>query len=423
MAYLDLIKGQDEETYKKYAQKGIDLIYPVSINGETHRPDIGVRYHNSIKVFDADKDNKDHIHEKASQLNLNPPDPKDVQIEPTTLQGRGGYKMHVIRLHGPHAEQTQQHNAHFNGMGFEQNYVFHPHITVDENTWNRIRLSGAKTAEEAGIKFHNAELRHGPAVVQTYHPKLAASEDAKKVHTELKPCTSCGHKLTTENAKFIGTQHWPRHPSQDLYNCPKCDSTITMPAKHPEKMEKGLKHAVAGMAVAAGLAGSPAAQAPAAPKSATQQQTSIAPNANTYSSKRMLNTIQSVESSNGKLENHAELTRGPDAGEHAFGKYGLTPSIIRETVHLNPDLKRHKKIQNLQGTDLIHYMEDNPGLEDTIATKHLARLEHHFGQNPNAIGYAWLNGIRGTYKAQKQKKDLGSHWHVKKINEAYAKEK
>lgn len=431
MGYLDLIKGQDEETYKKYAQNGIDLMFPVTINGETHRPDNGIRYHNTIKLFDGEKDNKDHIHDKAKDLDFQPPDPKEVHIEPIMLQGKGGYQMHALRMHGPHADKIKEHNSKFSGMGFQQSYEFHPHITVDKEVWDRVRRTGAKTADEAGIKFHSAELRHGNAIVQTYHPKLAASEGAKESHRDLKPCTSCGHKLDTGNAKFIGTQHWgPRHPSQDLYNCPKCDSTIAVPAHKPEKMEKGIKHAVAGMAVAAGLAGAPAKadtkefQAPQV-KLTAPVQSSIPESIkrpDMYSTDRMANTIRAVESQKGKFTNHKELQRGPDSGEHAFGQYGLTPSIIRETIHMNPEFKRHKKVMGLKGDDLRRYMEDNPNLQHDIAVKHIKRLEHHFGQDPAKIGYAWLNGITGTNQALKQKADINNHWHVKKINDAYGKE-
>jgi hypothetical protein len=133
----------------------------------------------------------------------------------------------------------------------------------------------------------------------------------------------------------------------------------------------------------------------------------------------MLHAIADVESQNGKNENHQ-----PVKGERAFGKYGLMPNTIRETIGLHPDLSsKHAKAQKLMGDDLRRYMQDNNGLEDTIAGKHLERLEHHFGQDPSKIGYAWLNGIRGTYQAQKQNKDIKTHWHAKKVQDAYDKEK
>ena len=36
-------------------------------------------------------------------------------------------------------------------------------------------------------------------------------------------------------------------------------------------------------------------------------------------------------------------------------------------------------------------MQDNPSLSSQIVNRHLSRLEHHFGHNPEALAYA---GIR-----------------------------
>lgn len=188
-----------------------------------------------------------------------------------------------------------------------------------------------------------------------------------------------------------------------------------------EDLEKGLKHVGAAIGIASALASTPVRESSTAnamtmPKPQVQMQSP-------YSSQRMLNTIASVESQHGKMTNHKPLS-GIHAGESAIGKYALTPNVIRETIHMNRDLKgKHGKALNLRGDDMRRYMEDNPGLEDAVAGKHLQRLEHHFGQDPAKLGYAWLEGIRGTYKADKDKKNIKDHWHAKKIVEAYGKEK
>lgn len=179
-----------------------------------------------------------------------------------------------------------------------------------------------------------------------------------------------------------------------------------------EKSENLEKSVFRNMAIGAGMLGAVAAN----PHAAVRQPAH-------YNSHKMLNAIAQVESSGGKNQNH-EAGGGPIHGnEHAFGKYGLMPETIRETIRMSGDLKsKHSSALRLKGSDLNHYMQDNPGLEQAVAQKHLSRLEHHFGQDPNKIGYAWLEGIKGTYDAQKKKKDISSHWHVKKVNEAYSKE-
>lgn len=352
-------KNEDLAAYKRFAEQGMDLMFPVSIRGRTHRPDINIPYHNTIKLFDTAKDKPEHVHAVASQLQLNPPDPREVHIEPTTLKGRQGNVMHVLKLHGPHADAIKEHHKKFGHLGYKENYEYAPHITVDEATWNHIVQSKARTAHEAGIEFHHAQLHHKDKVVNQYAPKdeaqhkLAASEDLKKgALTNLGVAAAMGIGLMS----------------------------------NPTQVD--------------------------------------AKSAGNYSSKHMLRAIASVESSGGKNTAH-----GPGGGpihgqEHAYGKYGLMPQTIRETIAMNHDLKsKHRKATMLRGNDLHRYMQDNPGLEDAVAEKHLRRLEHHFGPNPSDIGYAWLQGIRGTYAAKKNNENTGSHWHAQKVTEAYRKGK
>jgi hypothetical protein len=184
-----------------------------------------------------------------------------------------------------------------------------------------------------------------------------------------------------------------------------------------EKLDKGIKHAAAALGIVGAMAASPTKEPAAPQQSATRAPASVA---SPYSSKRMLNTISSVESNHGTMTNHKVGANG----EAAIGKYGMLPDTIRDTVHMNHDLKhKYGKAVNLRGDDMRRFAADNPGFEDAVAAKHLARLEHHFGQNPSKIGYSWLEGIKGTYRAQKENKDIEGHWHVKKIKDAYAKEK
>jgi hypothetical protein len=108
----------------------------------------------------------------------------------------------------------------------------------------------------------------------------------------------------------------------------------------------------------------------------------------------------------------------------AFGKYGLMPGTIKDTIKGHKDLAtKHGKALALQGQQLQNYMRDNKGLEDQIADRHLSHMEHVLGKNPEHLGYGWLNGAQGTLNAIKQKKDIKNHWHVRKIRDAYSKGK
>ena len=174
-----------------------------------------------------------------------------------------------------------------------------------------------------------------------------------------------------------------------------------------EQLEKGaIKNIITAGAMAGALATSHAAQGP------TNSPLS-------YSHDKMLNAISQVESSGGKNVNHKPTSQGS-----AYGKFALMPNTIHETIKMNPDLKRqHSKAIGLNGNDLSHYMQDNPNLEQVLADRHIKRLEHHFGQNPTAIAFAYNQGISGTNRAIKEKQNIESHPYVQKFKQAYGKEK
>lgn len=518
---LPMFKAEDPEAYKKLAEKGIMVAHPVSINGQASRPDIGIGYHATVKFFDPDKDHPSSVHDVARGLKFPVPDPETTGITPSTFKDRFGNDVHVIKLHGPHADQIKENNSKFSHMGYPANYEFSPHISVDRHTWEGIVDSGAKTAAEAGISFGPAQLRQGHKVITTYkhgsvtqlnapEKKLAASEketlkslnkaeDYRDQHTAPGHDDSPMHDLTSAGTfpadiyshkavRFYGhhgggamdtsavkTIHSARgnpdakikiyravpNHAGDKINAGDWVSTTPeyahlhgvgrlgegnykvlsheVPAKHlfnhgdihewgyhphdakpiaknEQPLEKGFKNnlAAAAMAGVIGLA---------SPNTAATSMRPPAQYENNYNSERMLRTIAQVESSGGKFTNH-RMIGGKADGKEAFGKYGLMPDTIRETINMDRGLKnKYGKAERLKGPDLTHFMQDNPGLEDKIAERHLSRLEHHFGHDPAKLGFAWLEGINGTYKAEKEKKDIQDHWHVKKIRDAYGRMK
>ena len=176
-----LLKAEDPQQYKALAEKGIMVGHPVTIAGQTKRPDIGIGYHSTVKFFDPDKDKPEHIHDTAKKLNFVPPDPKKTGIEPGVLKDRAGNDVFVIKLHGEHADQIKDNNSKFSHLGFPKNFEYKPHVSVDKGTWDKIVASKAKTAHEAGMSFGPAQLKHGPNVLATYHHNPAASQSAPSV--------------------------------------------------------------------------------------------------------------------------------------------------------------------------------------------------------------------------------------------------
>lgn len=375
-----LLKAENAQAYKKLAEKGIMVAHPVSVMGQKQRPDNGISYHSTIKFFNPDKDTASSIHGVAKNLNFVPPDPRKTRIEPGMFKDRMGNDVYVIKLHGEHADQIKNNNKKFDHMGYKASFEFQPHVSVDKATWQKIVDSKAQNAYEAGITFGPAELRQGHSVLATYHHKPAIS-------------------LSSPGApKEVNVEHRKLAASEDI----------------KEDLQKGIINQLTPIiGLAAAVVGGGSAQSIAVSPSEHSR--------DGYTHEKMLRTISDVESSGGKFANHRMLG-GMHGEERAYGKYGLTPHVIRETIKMHRDLSGHKKASNLQGDDLHHYMQDNPGLEDQIASRHLRRLEHHFGQDPVKIGYGWLNGITGTYKAGRNKEDLDNHWHVLKIKKNFQRE-
>lgn len=439
----DLIKAEDPESYRKMAEKGIMVAHPVKISGKDRRDDNGIHYHSTVKYFNPDKDHPHEIHNIAKELTMNPPNPKTTGIEPGMFKDRFGNDVYVIKMKGNDADRIKEHNSRFSHMGYPATFDYTPHVSVDKATHDRIKASGAKTAHEAGIEFGNAQLHHGPNVLATYrHPMI--DNTPIEQHDPIVPITEKDHKKLAASEKETGTPLQKPYVSEAQRRWAHTESgkkalggesgvhewdEATKGKKIPERVQKtsklekvypigsdsleksALKHAVTGAAMlGASLAHSPSAAAPMHSEKPF------------YDHKTMLDTISDVESSGGQNTNHSAVGSGINRGSHAFGKYGLTPSLVKETIRMNPEMRTaHSKALALEGDTVNKYLQDNPGLEDKIADRHLSRLEHHFGNDPVSIGYSWLNGITGTNAAKNKGEDISGHWHVKKVKDAYTK--
>jgi len=354
--------NNDAQIYKKIAAEGMDLMFPVTIDGKTKQADTGVLFHVTIKLFDPKTDDPIKINEIAKKLDLLPPNAEETTIERGTVNSENGNTMYILKLNGPTADRIVDYHKKFKDMGRSMDNEFQPHITINKALWDEFKDKNGITAKEANIKFLAAELRQGDNILYTYSPRQ---------------------------------QNFLFDEQEAVKNIKKTE------------IEKGV---LSKLGTAAAVAGSIAIATPSlAPTQASEP----------YSRQKMLNAIAQVESSGGKNKKHPPTIYGI-----AYGKYGLMPNTIKETVHMSPNLKRkYKRIIALKDNELHNFMQDHPELENMIAERHLARLEHHFGPNPIKIGYAWNQGITGTHKALKENKDISSHPYTKKILDNYLKEK
>jgi hypothetical protein len=406
-----LIKKEDPHAYAKLASTGFILAHPVKIGGQEKRHDNNIPYHATIKFFDKEGDDEHKAHEAASKLDHQRINPQKVNIGTKVLKDRNGNDVYSISLHGPHADKLKEHHDKLAHLGHKETYEWGAHISVPKIIFEKIKNSGAKNAHDAGIEFGHAELRRGPKTLHTYKPKVEKSEQSE-VPPLTKPYSSEAQRRwahTEAGKKALGG-------NAGVHEWDEATKGKKLPEKvgKTEQLEKGaVKNALTGVAMGAALAAPHTTDA----KHITQPSrtpASIQKPKDNYSSDKVLNAISQVESSGGKNTKHKPTSMGT-----AYGKFALMPSVIQDTIRLNPDLKQHKKALKLQGEHLNHYMQDNPELEHSIAQKHLQRLEHHFGHNPEALAFGWNQGVTGTNKALKAKQNISEHPYVQKFNAAY----
>lgn len=132
-----------------------------------------------------------------------------------------------------------------------------------------------------------------------------------------------------------------------------------------------------------------------------------------------LKAINMVESSGGINTRHAMMHSGPHKGTRAYGRFGLMPMTILETVNKSPALSN--KYPQFHGLDYkkdhakIHkLMSQNPQAEIDIANTHWKKLSNNFGGNKNKMAYAWLNGVAGTKRMPQT--EIDKHDYVQKFN-------
>lgn len=168
--HLSINLKKSNEDYKKMAASGVALLHPVSIRGAKENQS-GIPYHSTIKLFNKEADSPEAIHDIASKRNFEVPNPEHIHIIPDKFNDRFGNELHVLKLHGPEADKIKENHQAFESMGNKTPYEFTPHITVDPEIWNEVQSKGLKTAKEAGIQFHPAELKSGHERLKTYAPQ------------------------------------------------------------------------------------------------------------------------------------------------------------------------------------------------------------------------------------------------------------
>ena len=171
--------------------------------GKDKRPDNGIDYHSTIKFFDKEGDSPEHAHEAASKLEHQHIDPKKVGLEPKVLKDRNGNDVYALGLTGHHADKLKEQHEKFGHMGHPENYRWGAHISVPKAVHDEIKAKGHKTAHEAGIEFGPAELRRGPKILHTYHPKMKKSENPMEETDHLQEDEDAHALLNRQEDKYF----------------------------------------------------------------------------------------------------------------------------------------------------------------------------------------------------------------------------
>lgn len=109
-----------------------------------------------------------------------------------------------------------------------------------------------------------------------------------------------------------------------------------------------------------------------------------------------LQKIQTIESSNGRNTNHPMVQNGIQAGDQAIGRYGLMPNTVRELVNRRrADQTSTSELEDLAkmpSDQMKQYIEQNPGLEDSLAKQMATMVTRKEGGDEDRSAYAWTNG-------------------------------
>ena len=147
-----------------------------------------------------------------------------------------------------------------------------------------------------------------------------------------------------------------------------------------------------------------------------QQASSIGLDQRAQAKKDTLKAIARVETTNGLHTKHKVMTTGENAGDAAYGTFGLMPKTIKDVVHSNPSLKhKYGQVLSLNGEQIHSFAKEHPELEYKVAGAYYDRLYRAFGGSLPHILYGWLNGEGGTKKYVSKGKDPKNHWYVKRV--------
>ncbi len=195
-----------------------------------------------------------------------------------------------------------------------------------------------------------------------------------------------------------------------------------------EELDKGVKEALAGAALAGSMALGSGAEAkqPVMPKPPiVQQQKQVSPKDFVGGLKEKNPTlwgIAQLESSGGENLKHETMATGQHKGQTAAGPWGMMPKTAAYALKLSkklrqkyPEIAKHAGDVNANHQKITELLNKDPKMAYEFANTLLNHIKSVHGDDPNKVIHSWHYGIEGTNKAVKKKKDLSSDEYVKTI--------
>lgn len=111
---------------------------------------------------------------------------------------------------------------------------------------------------------------------------------------------------------------------------------------------------------------------------------------------RFLAKIAQIESGGGKHIQHKMMNRGLHKGTSAIGTYGLMPATVQDIIanqeqsgKITPEVQALKQLQYPQ---LKRQLEQNPDLQNQLASSLAERVLSNQGGNEEKAAYSWNMG-------------------------------
>jgi hypothetical protein len=280
----------------------------------------------------------------------------------------------------------------------------------------------------ANTKIHSVALTFTPANMATLVEPTSLDKSAVDEAADMILIKSVMHLAQHDVPSFRMVQK-AASAAKIARNIKQMQKAIQQ-MKEDDLEKGGIKNALAGAAIATGLASAPSigsAQQARVPQ-AVQQISHPNVIEGLKNSNPQLWGIAQAESSSGKNLNHKTMDKGMHKGQTAGGPWGMMPKTAAYVMKISPKLSKKypelgQAIKDIKGNhkQITEILNKDPKVAYELAKTLHGHLKQVYGNDSNKMLHAWHYGINGTNKALKGGQDIGKDAYVQQIGN-YLKE-